>query len=115
MSAKRVYVAGPYTHGGVEEIVNNAIDAANKLADLGYHPFVPHLNHFWDLRHPRTYESWCQLDNAFLPYCDALLRLPGFSKGSDAEVKLAKAHGVPVLYSIEDLHEYFDALEPCQG
>jgi Domain of unknown function (DUF4406) len=99
----RVYVAGPYTHGGVETNVNNAIDAANKLADFGYEPYVPHLNHFWHIRHPRPYEFWCQLDNSFLPFCDALLRLPGLSEGADAEVKLAKDCGIPVFYSIHEI------------
>jgi hypothetical protein len=93
---KKIYVAGPYSKGDAEENVRNAIDVANQLADMGYAPFVPHLSHFWHMRRPRPYEFWLELDNAFLPHCDALLRLPGESNGSDAEVRLAESLGIPV-------------------
>lgn len=104
MSAK-VYVAGPYTKGDVAVNVRNAVQAANELADLGYMPFLPHLTHFWHILFPRPYEFWCELDNAFLPHCDALLRLPGESKGADAEVALAESLGIPVFLSIADLRK----------
>jgi len=35
--------------------------------------------------------------------CNAVLRLPGESKGADAEVALAEENGIDVFYSIEDL------------
>jgi hypothetical protein len=95
---KKIYVAGPYTKGDVAVNVRNAIDMAHRLANLGYWPFVPHLSHFWHMLRPRPYEFWCELDNVFLPHCDALLRLPGESKGADAEVKLAESLGIPVHY-----------------
>jgi hypothetical protein len=44
-----------------------------------------------------------ELDNEWVLRCDALLRLPGESQGADAEVELAKKHGIPVFYSIEEL------------
>ena len=100
---KKIYVAGPYTNGDVAENVHKAIKAANDLADLGFMPFLPHLTHFWHLQHQRPYKFWCELDNAFLPYCDALLRLPGESNGADAEVELAEKLGIPIFYSIKDV------------
>jgi hypothetical protein len=38
--------------------------------------------------------------------CDAILRLPGESKGADNDVRLAHARGIPVYYNIDDVPEY---------
>ncbi len=38
--------------------------------------------------------------------CDAILRLPGESKGADNDVRLAKARGIPVYERIEDIPVY---------
>lgn len=103
----KVYVAGPYTTGDVAVNVRNAIEAGNELADAGFVPFVPHLVHFWHMVYPRPYEFWTDWDNQFLPHCDALLRLPGESSGSDAEVVLAESNGIPVFFDKESLHVHF--------
>lgn len=103
----KVYVAGPYTKGDVAVNVRNAIRAANDLADLGFAPFVPHFTHFWHMLHPRPYEFWLELDNQFLPHCDAVLRLPGESGGADKEVALARTLGLPVFHDIGALDAHF--------
>lgn len=100
---KRIYVAGPYTHGDVALNVRNACGAAASLAALGFAPFVPHLAHFWHMMFPRPYEEWLALDLAFLPTCDALLRLPGPSSGADGEVAEAHRLGIPVFTDIAAL------------
>lgn len=107
----RIYVAGPYTKGDVAANTSNAIRAGNQLADLGYAPFVPHLTHFWHIQHQRPYQFWCDLDNEFLPFCDGLVRLPGESSGSDAEVALANRLAIPVFHSIEELDQHFTDIE----
>ncbi len=38
--------------------------------------------------------------------CDAILRLPGASKGADNDVRLAQARGIPVYERIEDIPVY---------
>lgn len=38
-----------------------------------------------------------------LPRCDAVLRLPGASKGADQDVAIATARGLKVYYRIEDV------------
>ncbi len=38
--------------------------------------------------------------------CDAILRLPGDSKGADNDVKLAHARGIPVYYNIAEIPVY---------
>lgn len=103
----RIYVAGPYTKGDVAVNVRNAFEAANRLADLGFAPFVPHATHFWHMLFPRPYEFWLDLDNQFLPCCEGVLRLSGESSGADNEVQLAGTLGIPVFTEIDSLVEYF--------
>ena len=100
---KKVYIAGPYTNGDVAINVKNAFQAANELADNGFAPFVPHYTHFWHMMFPREYGYWLELDNQFLPCCDAVLRLPGLSNGADKEVELAIKLSIPVYKSISEL------------
>lgn len=38
--------------------------------------------------------------------CDAILRLPGESKGADNDVRLAKERGIPVYYQFSEIPEY---------
>jgi Domain of unknown function (DUF4406) len=104
----KVYIAGPYTKGDVAVNVRNAYEAASALADLGFAPFVPHATHFWHMIFPRPYEFWLQLDREFLPFCDALLRLPGRSNGADGEVRLARKLKIPVFTEIGRLAKHFE-------
>ena len=98
----RVYIAGPYSNdpqGGTD----NAIDAAEKVAERGHIPYIPHLTHYWEARHPHPYQFWLDYDNVFLPMCDVLLRLPGKSSGADKEVELADRLGLVIIYDITQL------------
>ena len=38
-----------------------------------------------------------------LQLCDAVLRLPGQSKGADNDVRLATERGIPVYYNLDDV------------
>lgn len=105
----RVYVAGPYTKGDVARNVRNAYEVANRLADRGFAPFVPHATHLWHLLFPRPYEFWLDLDAQFLPYCEAVFRLPGESNGADKEVELARKLGIPVFTDIDELSRHFSS------
>lgn len=105
----RVYIAGPYTQGDVAVNVRSAYEAANKLADLGFAPFIPHASHFWHMLFPRPYDYWLRLDLEFLPLCHAVLRLPGPSTGADGEVETARACGIPVFNDVEALARHFTA------
>lgn len=100
---KKAYVSGPYTKGDPCVNVHNAVMASNKLMDAGFVVFCPHLSHFWHSMTPRPYEDWMEIDLAFLPACDFLIRLPGDSKGADIEVAEARKAGLRVYYSMEDL------------
>jgi len=41
--------------------------------------------------------------------CDAILRLPGASKGADNDVRLARERGIPVFYTVADIPLYQSA------
>jgi hypothetical protein len=105
---KKIYIAGPYTKGDVAVNVKKAMDVANDLMNLGFAPYCPHLTHFMHINNPQPYEKWLELDNQFVPACDALLRIAGESSGADKEVELAKSHGLPVFYSITEVVQLFD-------
>ena len=104
----KVYIASPYTLGDVAINVKMQIDVANQLINYGFAPFVPLLSHFQHLIHPRDYQDWVKLDMEWIASCDVMLRLPGESKGADAEVKLAEQLDIPVFYHIYDLLEKYD-------
>lgn len=99
----KVYIAGPYTLGDVAVNVKNQMDAADKLMNLGFAPFVPLYSHFQHMAHPRPYHSWILLDLEWVKSCDCLLRLEGESSGADGEVKHAVGMGLPVCYSIDEV------------
>lgn len=103
----KVYVAGPISRGHVAANIHRAIQVANQLCDLGFTPYVPHLNHFWDLVTPRPYAFWIKLDKEFLPCCSAVLRIPGESLGADYETTFAEERGIPVFHAIEELCKHF--------
>jgi len=106
-----VYVAGPYSIGDKNENVKKAITAADELSKIGFVPFVPHLTHYWDAILPHEYKFWMDYDSQWLKKCDALLRLPGESKGADLEVQICKEQiKIPVFYSVAALEQSYFSL-----
>jgi hypothetical protein len=103
-----VYCAGPYS-GDVDGNVNRAIDTWNRLKATGIvTPFLPHLSHYIDKRHPGSYEHWMGYCFDMVDKCDALLRMPGMSPGSDREVARAREIGIPVFNAEENLINHFN-------
>lgn len=99
-----VYVAGPLTGPDAFSHVRRAVQAGESLRQAGFVPFVPHLLVLHEMIVPHVgYEDYMAMDFAWIERCDALLRLPGPSKGSDREVAFALSKGIPVFYSVEDL------------
>lgn len=103
MTRKKIYIASPYTIGDVAVNVKRQIDAANELIALGYAPYTPLLSHFHHLIHPNHYDTWMDVGLTWLVQCDAVLRLPGESKGADIEESKAYECGIPVYYNVRDL------------
>lgn len=104
----KVYIASPYTLGDIAVNVKNQMDIADQLIGAEYAPFVPLYSHFQHMAHPRPYEDWVKLDNEWVTVCDCVLRLPGESKGADAEVQLALDNNMLIFYSIQQLRNYYD-------
>ena len=103
-----VYIACPYTKGDVAENVANSMHAWDQLYDAGFIPFNPLFSHFQHLHRQRPYQDWTRYDNAWIPKCDAILRLPGESSGAEKEVSLAWSIGSPVFHSFAELCEWAD-------
>jgi hypothetical protein len=76
---------------------------ADKLANMGFLPFVPLHSHFWHFLSPHPYEFWTTMDLEWVLRCDCILRMEGESSGADNEIKYAEEHGIPVFYSLDDL------------
>ena len=110
----KIYIAGPYTQGDVAVNVNSAIHAGDYVSRLGHIVFIPHLSHFWHLLIPHIYDFWMAQDEAWLMECDAVLRIEGASKGADQEVKIAKAHGKRIYYSVFEIPRHDDTVL-CDG
>ena len=96
-----IYTSAPYTQGDQLQNVRNACLAGDKLLEMGHYPVIPHLSALWHAISPKSYQEWLRIDTALIPRMDAVLRLPGESKGADNEVALALALGIKVYYSLE--------------
>ena len=106
----RCYISSPYTAPSSGERLLNVLESCavwDELMNLGFFPYSPLWSHWQNELFPRSYDDWMASDLVWLEPCQALLRLPGESKGADIEVKFANEHNIPVFYSIEDLVEAF--------
>lgn len=96
---KRIYIAGPITHGDRLANVREAIEVFHELRDMGYNPFCPHLSHFANEVKQREYEDWMEADFDWIDVCPAMYRMrevkgvPTPSSGADREVALAARLG----------------------
>jgi len=98
-----VYISGPYTKPDPVQNTRRAIIVADRVRDAGAAPFLPHLFMAWHLVSPAAYEEWMDLCLAWVPKCDAMLRMFGESEGADREVELARSLGIPVFESLDAL------------
>jgi len=100
---KKIFISSPYTNGNQADNVREQIDAASKLIDAGFAPYLPLYTHFLHIFKSQDYETWMKLHSEYLLCCDAVLRLPGISKGADREVALAAQKDIPVFYDLNKL------------
>lgn len=103
---KRVYIAGPYSHGDLATNIRNVLAAAEIVAECGHIPFIPHINFLWSLVHKHPAEFWYKWDLHWMLQCNIVVRLPGHSPGSDREEQLARIYGIPVM-TIEEFKEMY--------
>ena len=99
---KKIYIAAPYTSAPVDN-TRRVMEVADKVLEMGYLPYLPHLSLLWDLHSPKSYSFWLNYHIEWLKDCDALLRLDGESVGANKEIRVAEKFGLPLFYSLEEL------------
>ncbi len=97
-----IFISGPYAKPDPVINTRNAILAGEKVLKLGHTPFIPHLNHLWHLVVPHDEAFWYAYDLVWLRRCNAILRLPGESKGADREMILAREWGIEEFHLDEE-------------
>ena len=108
---KKVYVAGAISSTNTEQSLRNirmGILAGAELLNLGYSPYVPHLDYQFNLVQDGVHidvETYYRHDLGWLKACDCMLVLAGWenSKGVKAEIQFAWEQKIPVYFSKEEL------------
>lgn len=112
-----VLIAGPYRSGTGDDPVKMAANlkqletAALPLWERGHIPMIGEWvalpvwrgaggSRIGDEAYERIMHPTAE---RLLDQCGAILRLPGASKGADADETYARARGIPVYYSIDDV------------
>lgn len=100
---KRVYLSGPITKGNGTRNFATAAEAQRLLMMEG----AAVLNPMLSMMHPDAknipWETWIASDLPWVEVADMVIRLPGESKGADAECQHADKHGIPV-WRAEDVN-----------
>lgn len=113
-----VYLAGPYTKPDPLANTRRAVAVADELHASGHVTVVvPHVTLLWDLISPQEPDHWYAYDFTLLARCDALLRMPGESIGSDREVAFAQSRGIVVFHDQETLLDWAErqTIKPRRG
>lgn len=108
---KRVYVASAISAENLEKGLGNlrkGILAGVELLKRGYAPYIPHLNHQFNLIQDEhiDVELYYSYDLEWLSVCECMLVLPNWenSRGVKAEIEFAKENNIPIYYNIEDIN-----------
>lgn len=102
-----IYVSAPFSKGDQFVNVRNACLAGDEILKKGHIPLVPHLTALWHAISPKSWEEWMEIDTALLSMCDALVRLPGESKGADMEVAEAKKLHLIIYDNLEQIPKHW--------
>ena len=106
------YISGPYRDKRGEwyvgQNIQNARAAAIEIWKLGGVALCPHMNTA-GLGGLLPDDTWLQGDLELIRRCDAVWMIDGWQKseGAKIEMEFALELGVPVLYNLEDVKEYF--------
>jgi len=112
-----ILIAGPYRSGTGDDPVKMAANlkhlesAAWPLFQMGHVPMIGEwvALPIWENAGGREvgdtlYEQILHpTAHRLLERCEAVLRLPGASKGADNDVKIAKERGIPVYYAMDEV------------
>ena len=114
---KLILIAGPYRSGTNDDPVKMAAnlrrleEASWPLFEMGHIPMIGEwvALPIWQTAGGMTvgdalYEQILHpTAGRLIQICDAVLRLPGVSKGADNDVRLARERGIPVYSSIGEI------------
>ena len=108
MTRPLVYIACPITKGNRNENYFHACEAERSLMLAGFAPQNPAhtmvLPFAWQEEFPHSF--WLECCFPLIERCDAILRLPGYSVGADAECTHAEKRGIPIFYDINELEDW---------
>lgn len=110
----RVYLSGPITLGDKAHNLKQATDAAKALILAGFSPLCPHLSMLYEWEAEVPHATWIDIDLPWVLVSDAVLRLPGQSKGADAECEFAFECDIPVFHDMAGLQRHFAGWLPVQ-
>jgi len=105
---KRVYVAGSYNADNVISVLGNIKRGTKVCVNLlkkGYVPFCPWLDYHFFWFAEITYDEIRNYSIGWLEVSDCIYVLKNSEKsvGTQAEIKIAKELGIPVLYEGKDI------------
>ena len=112
-----VLISGPYRSGSgndpvlIEANLRKMEDAALILFRAGHIPFIGEWLSVPLLKVSGSKKTGDHHDKELLypvaarliSKCDAILRLPGESKGADEDVRIARQHNIPVYFKLTDI------------
>ena len=115
--SKLILIAGPYRSGTNDDPVKMAAnlrrleEASWPLFELGHIPMIGEwvALPIWQVAGGKTvgdalYEQILHpTAGRLIQICDAVLRLPGASKGADNDVRLARERGISVYFDIGEI------------
>lgn len=103
----RVYISCPMSLGDRVQNLAQAMIAMRELIGLGYAPWNPALTFFCEPFIDASHADWVDIDLPWVRQADAVLRLPGESRGADREVEAARVASIPVFESVPELLAHF--------
>lgn len=116
-----VYLSGPITAKcgfSVEENVASALNVYWACLLCGIPAFCPHLSATFPTAHSAiAYETWMAYDFAVIDRSTHVLMLPRWDSSSGAirEMEYAKTRGLSVVFSVSELQQALDAVDPVPG
>ena len=112
-----ILIAGPYRSGTnddpklMQQNLNNLESVALRLFRKGHIPLIGEWVALSLIRLAVSLkpgdEAWEEIQypvaHRLLEKCDAVLRVPGASKGADEDVRVARERGLKIYYRLEDI------------
>jgi len=121
-----ILIAGPYRSGTNDDpqLIAQNLDRlesfASQVYKLGHVPMIgewvalPLMKQAGSARlgDPISEQYLYPVANRLLLRCDAVLRIPGASRGADQDVRLARERSLPVYSRLEEIPAFVPAQDP---